>query len=171
MADAPTEQAIAISTGIVDALHAAGVLQGRAAQSTFAASAGSEGQAIALSTAIVNALSVAGVLQAQGTPTTPPAPELEVGDFRSFTVRVLTKSLTSNPDTVKVQLDSYEATPFTYVAELTPHDAEVYLPEVHRLQTIERPIGVSAYVKITGKITATKYDCELRALHATSGYR
>ena len=160
MADAPTEQAIAISTGIVDALHAAGVLRRsscakhvrRLSRVRGASNRAFDGHR-------KRAFGGWGLLQAQGTPTTPPAPELEVGDFRSFTVRVLTRSLTSNPDTVKVQLDSYEATPFTYVAELTLTTPKV-LARSSSPTDDQKPIGVSAYVKITGKITATKYDCE-----------
>jgi hypothetical protein len=170
MADATTEQAIAISTGIVGALHAAGVLQTQAALSTLAPPAGSE--AIAISSGIVSALSAAGVLRGQGTPATPPPPATpgpEVGDVVVTNIRQIAKLVWTEPPALKYRL-TREGSNTTYELEFPPND-EVYKAEFERLMTINRPsLIITANMRITEKLSHDIYGVELGRLTVFAGF-
>lgn len=169
MADAPTDNAIAISTGIVGALHAAGVLQTQTPVNALVGVARSDEQAVAISAGILTALSAAGVLQTQGAPSAPTAPEPEVGDVMSVPIRQIAKFVGTSPSALKVQLTNADS-PITYTLEFPPND-EIYLPEFHRLFTIERPIQIQAYLTVLAKQSASSYVCELTGLWVNAGFR
>ena len=148
MADDTTAEAIAISTGVVGALRAAGVLLTQGTQTQGMQTQGT---------------------QTQGTPTAPPLPEHQVGDLISVRIRQVAKFVGTNPSVVKVRLTHNEH-PISYDCEFPPSD-QVYLPEFHRLFTIERPIHIHAYLKILKKIWAQEYESELRGLWVNAGFR
>lgn len=141
MAESQTDQALALSTSIVGALHAAGVLQ------------------------------PAGMAQEQTPPAaaTPPMPEWAVGDYVQVQIRQIRKFVGVNPNIVSFLLThaDYE---ISYDLAFPPND-EVFMTEFHRLQLIERPIQITAAMTVTQKISPTSYVCEMRRLWANTGFR